>query len=170
MNLPSPAHRLMHTMSGFWNARNQRERVMLSAAFVAVALSLFYALLIEPAVAGRKHLSKDLPLLRQQVAQLQAMTKQAAAYSGKPVPSVSSVSREMITAGLASKSLKLQSLLLTGDYAKVQLADVSFANTLSWLNEVQSTALLFVVDANVIALNQPDRVDVTLTLRQTGNE
>jgi len=170
MKLPSPANRSLHALSEFWKARNHRERVMLSAAVAAVTLSLLYALLIDPAMAGRRQLDNDLPVLRQQVAQLQAMSKQAADLASKPVPAIAAMSREMITSALARKSLKLQSLLLTGDYAKVQLADVSFANTLSWLDEMQRTALLFVVDANIVALNQPDRVDVTLTLRQTGNE
>jgi general secretion pathway protein M len=59
---------------------------------------------------------------------------------------------------------------LTGDYAKVQLAAVSFASMLAWLDEMQRTAMLAVVDANIVALTQADLVDATLTLRQARNE
>jgi general secretion pathway protein M len=154
----------------FWAVRDVRERAMLYAAFVAVMLGLIYALLIGPALNGRKQLNKDLPLLRQQVAKMQALSKEAAALTGKPSTTVAAITREKIETSLARKGLKLQSLLLTGDYAKVQLAAVSFAGTLSWLDEMQKIALLSVVDANIVALNQPDLVDVTLTLRQAKNE
>jgi len=154
----------------FWAVRDARERAMLYAAFVAVMLGLIYALLIGPALTGRKQLNKDLPLLRQQVAKMQALSKEAAALTGKPATTVAAITREKIETSLARKGLKLQSLLLTGDYAKVQLAAVSFAGTLSWLDDMQKTALLSVVDANIVALNQPDLVDVTLTLRQARNE
>jgi hypothetical protein len=35
---------------------------------------------------------------------------------------------------------------------------------------MQKTALLSVVDADIVALNQPDLVDATFTLRQASNE
>ena len=154
----------------FWAARDARERAMLSAAFVAVMLGLIYALLVEPALTGRKRLYNELPLLRQQVAQMQALTKQAAALSGKPAATAAAISREQIEASLARKSLKLQSLLLTGDNVKVQLAAASFSGTLSWLDEMQKTAQLSVLEANIVALDQPDRVNAAFTLRQARNE
>ena len=154
----------------FWRRRDTRERAILTAATVAMAFALAYALLIAPALAGRKQMSKDLPLLRQQVAQMQAWSKQAESLSGKPVATVTAMNRENIESSLSRNGLKLKSLLLTGDYAKVQLGSVPFSGTLSWLEEMQKTALLFVVDASIVALDQPDRVDVTLTLRQTRNE
>ena len=170
MNLTGLPKLSRQSFSEFWAVRDVRERAMLSAASVAVMLVLIYALLVDPALTGRKQLNKDLPLLRQQVAQLQVLSKEAAALAGKPATIVAAISREKIETSLARKGLKLQSLLLTGDYAKVQLAAVSFAGTLSWLEEMQKTALLSVVDANIVALNQPDLVDVTLTLRQARNE
>ena len=170
MNLTGLPKLSRQSFSEFWAVRDVRERAMLSAAFVAVMLGLIYALLVDPALTGRKRLNKDLPLLRQQVAQLQVLSKEAAALAGKPATIVAAISREKIETSLARKGLKLQSLLLTGDYAKVQLAAVSFAGTLSWLDDMQKTALLSVVDANIVALNQPDLVDVTLTLRQARNE
>ncbi len=60
--------------------------------------------------------------------------------------------------------------MLTGDFAKVQLASVSFAGTLNWLDDMQKTALLSVVDASIVALAQPDMVNATFTLRQQRNE
>ena len=170
MNLTGLLDNARLSFSEFWTARDARERVMLTAAAAVVSFGLIYALLIAPALTGRERLKRNLPQLRQQVAQLQALAKQAEALSVKPATAVIALSRENIEAALARSSLKPQSVLSTGDYAKVQLAAVSFAGTLSWLNDMQNTALLYVVEANIVALAQADRVDATLTLRQARNE
>ena len=170
MNLTGLLDRSRQSFSEFWAMRDARERAMLSAAAIMALFGLIYALLIDPALTGRAQLNRDLPLQSQQVAQLQALSKEAAVLSGMPAPAVAPISRKMIETALARNGLKPQSLLLTGDYAKVQLTAVSFAGTLAWLDEMQKTAMLSVVDANIVALTQADLVDVTLTLRQARNE
>ena len=170
MNLTGLLDRSRQSFSEFWAMRDARERAMISAGAMAVVLGLIYLLLIAPALTGRERLNQNLPLLRQQVAQLQALSKEAAVLSAMPAPAVAPISREIIQTALARNGLKPQSLLMTGDHAKVQLAAVSFASTLAWLDEMQKTAMLSVVDANIVALTQADLVDVTLTLRQARNE
>jgi general secretion pathway protein M len=170
MNPAGPLKLAYHSFSEFWARRDGRERSMLTAAAVVIVFAIIYALLIAPALTGRKQLSKDLPLLRQQVAQMQALSKQAEALSGMPVTSVTVMSRENIEASLVRHGLKLQSLLLTGDYAKVKLGSVSFSGTLSWLEEMQKSSRISVVDASIAALDQPDLVDATMTLSQVRNE
>lgn len=158
------------SLSEFWIARDAREHTMLVAAAVVIAFGLIYALLIDPALAGRNQLNKNLPVLRQQAAQLQALAKEAAALSGKSAAPVAVMSGESIEAALLRKGLKPQNVTLAGGVARVQLVAVSFSGTLNWLDEMQKTAQLSVVDANIVALAQPDMVDVTLTLRQHRNE
>lgn len=166
MKLADLLNQPIQWFSEFWTVRNTRERMLLAMAAAIMALGLTYALLIDPALTGRDQLNKNLPVLRLQVAQLQALSKQAAALSEKPVPTVATISKENIDAALARKGLKSQNVTLTGDFAKVQLTAVSFASTLDWLSDMQKTAGLSVVDANIVALAQPDMVNVTLTLRQ----
>jgi general secretion pathway protein M len=170
MNLTSLMDRTSLSFSEFWAVRDARERAMLSVAALVATLGLFYALLINPALSGRERLSKDLPVLRQQVAQMQAMAKETAALSRKPAAPVIALSRENLEAALSRNGLKPQNVMLTGDFAKVQLAAVSFSGTLNWLDDMQKTALLSVTDANIVALAQPDMVNVTITLRQPAHE
>lgn len=171
MSLKSLLNQAKQSSSEFWAVRDARERSMLTAAAVVVTLSLTYAMLIAPALAGREQLGKNLPLLRQQVAQLQALSKEAAALSGKSAPAgMAAMTQESIEAALGRRGLKPQNVILTGDLAKVQLASVSFPDTLGWLADMKNTTLLSVVDANIVALPSPDMVDVTLTLRQQRNE
>lgn len=170
MSLNSLLNQSRQSFAEFWAARNARERMMLAAAATVATLGLIYAAMIDPALAGRERLRNDLPVLRQQVAQLQALSKEVSALSEKPAPSTTAMTRESIEAALARNGLKPQSVILTGDHAKVQLAAVSFAATLAWLDDIQKSAPLSVVEANIVALAQTDTVDATLTLRQPGNE
>jgi general secretion pathway protein M len=156
---------LKQTVSTFWGERNQRERNMLSAAMIVVVLGLFYMLLIDPALSGRKDLEKKLPALRQQAAEVQAMAKEASGLVGKTAAPVTTVTKESLEASLARKGLKAQSVSVTGEIVKVQLSSASFAGTIDWLNEMQRTARLSVVDANIDSQAQPDTVNATLTLR-----
>ena len=159
-----------HSSSEFWAARNARERAMLGIAALVVIFGLYYALLIDPALAGRKRLNDDLPVLRQQVAQMQAMAKETATLSVKPAIPQVVLSRENVEAALVRNGLKPQSVMVTGDYAKVQLAAASFSGTLHWLDDMQRTMLIAVTDVNIVALDQPDMVNATFTLRQQRNE
>ncbi|MGA7750699.1 MAG: type II secretion system protein GspM [Gallionella sp.] len=164
MNLTGLLDKSRLSLSEFWAVRDARERAMLAVAGLVVTFGLIYALLIDPALSGRDRLNKSLPMLRQQVAQMQALSKEAAALSGKTAAPSIAMSKENIDAALARNDLKPQSVMLTGDFAKVQLTAASFAGTLNWLDNMQKTALLSVVDANIVALAQPDMVNATFTL------
>lgn len=157
------------TFPEFWAMRDARERAMLALAALVAISGLAYAALIDPALTGRDQLHKNLPVLRQQAAQLQALSKEAAALSEKPALPLMVMSRENIEATLARNGLKPQSVVLTGGFVKVQLAAASFSGTLNWLDEMQKTALLSVADANIAALAQPGMVNATFTLRQNRN-
>lgn len=178
MNLAGLLNQFRQSFSEFWTVRDARERAMLAVAALVVTLGLTYVLLIDPALAGRDRLNKNLPVLRQQVAQMQALAKEAAALSGKSASALAgksaapliTMSKENIEAALARNDLKPQNVMLTGDFAKVQLTAASFAGTLNWLDDMQKTALLSVVDANIVALAQADMVNATFTLRQQRND
>ena len=173
MSLASLFEQSRQSFSEFWMVRNARERAMLAVTALVVAFSLAYVLLIAPALFGREQLNKNLPKLRQQVAWMQALSKEAATLSGKAGLSASAsstapltISREVIDATLARNGLKAQNVMLTGDFVKIQFASVSFSGTLHSLDDMQKNALLFVVDANTVALAQPDMINATFTLHQ----
>ena len=170
MNLTGLLDKSRQSILELWEVRDARERAMLAAAALAATFGMAYALLIDPALAGRGQLSKNLPVLRQQVAQMQVLSKEAAALSGKPVAPQITMSKENIETILARNGLKPQSVMLIGDNAKVQLTAVSFVGTLNWLDDMQKNTLASVTDANIVALVQPDMVNATLTLRQPRNE
>jgi len=159
------------SLSAFWSERNKREQNMLTAAAAVVVLGLLYILFIDPALSGRADLEKRLPQLRQQAAEVQALSKDASALGSKttsaPPPAMT---RESIETSLSRKGLKAQSVTVSGELAKLQLNGVPFSATTEWLAEMQKTARMSVVEAVVEAQQQPDMVNANLTLRQQRGE
>lgn len=166
MNLPDMLKQARITVMEFWAARAPRERTILGVGAAVVALALVQLLLVDPALSGRKKLNRDLPTLRQQLAQLQALAKEAAALSASSPAALPVISRESIEAALTRGGLTPQSVTVNGNIAQVKLSSASFSGLLNWLDEVQQDARLAVLDANIVALPQPDRVDAVLSLRQ----
>ena len=163
---PSRAGGLKQSFTTFWNERNRREQNMLLVALVVVVFGLIYALLIDPAVSGRADLKNRLPALRQQAAEVQALAKQVATMDRKAAVSVPMPTRESVEASLARKGLQAQNLTLSGEMVRLQLNNASFASLADWLTEMQRTARLSVAEANITALEQIDRVNAVLSLRQ----
>lgn len=157
------------SMSAFWGARNKRERIMLCAAIVVVGLGLFYALLIDPALSGRKELERRLPALRQQAAEVQALAREAQNMknAAKPAPPLT---RESMESSLGAKGLKAQNLAVNGEMVKVQFKSASFSSIVAWLADIQRGSRVTVVDAVVEAQAQPDTVNANMTLRQARGE
>lgn len=157
---------LGESATAFWNARNERERSIVLIGATALVLFLIYAICFGPALSGRATLSKDLPALRQQLAEVQSLAKQAGELSSATTPDPEPITQENIAASLSSHGMKPQSLAVTNDLVRVQLNPVAYSSLLDWADEQQKNLRLTVVDANFIALPQTDMVNATLTLRQ----
>ena len=162
--------RLRQAVLLFLAARDRRERIMLGWGAAALALALVYALLIDPALGGRAQLRKSLPDLHQQVAELQVLASEAAALGDKAAAPALAVSKQSIETSLARSGLVAQSVVVTGDFVKVQLAAAPFAGIVGWLNDMQTGARLAVSEAAVTALAEPGSVNATLTLQRRQSE
>jgi general secretion pathway protein M len=64
--------------TALWLARTEQERRFLAIGGAVVLAALLYLLLVDPAIEGRAQLRRQLPQLRQQAAELQAMAQEAA--------------------------------------------------------------------------------------------
>lgn len=170
MSSSSILGQLRQSFATFWNDRTERERKQLALAGAVIVLALIYLLLIDPALTGRKQLGKSLPDLRREAAELQAMSTDAAALANATPPVVQEMSKESLEAGMAAKGLKAQNVAVTGNLAKIQLSSISYASLVAWLDDVQKTARVIVVEASIIAQPQADTVNATLSLQQQKNE
>jgi general secretion pathway protein M len=170
MNLAGTIGQLRERALAYWMARTEQERKYLAVGAAVVLLALAYVVLVAPALEGRAGLQRSLPQLRQQAAQLQAMSAEATALQGQAVPQVAPMTRETLTSSLTARGITPQSLAMTGEYAKLQLTNVSFANLVDWLDAQRRENRVAVQEAAVTGLATAGQVDASLTLHQnTGN-
>jgi len=152
--------------TAYWIARTEQERRYLAAGFGAVLMALVYMGLIEPAVEGRAQLQRSLPALRQQAAQLASMADQARALAGQPPVPVTPMTRETLMASLTARGITPASLTLTGEFARLQVTGVSFANLVAWLDAQRRENRIAVQEGTFSAQDPAGQVDANLTLRQ----
>ena len=157
-------------VAAFWNDRSVKERKQMLAIGSVVLAALIYLLLLEPALSGRTQLRKALPDLRQKSVEMQQLAQQAAALGANVAPAPPLLSKDSIEAGLTAKGLKAQSVVVTEEVVRVQLNTASFAALIEWLDEMQKTARLSVLDSTITALPGSDTVSATLTMRQQKSE
>jgi general secretion pathway protein M len=166
MSLASTIGQWRSRALAYWVARTDQERKFLAAGAAVLLLALVYLLLVAPALEGRAQLRRSLPQLRQQAAQLQALAQEASALNGQPVPQVPPMTRETLLASLATHGLTAQPPSMTGEYAKLQLSNASFANLVMWLDALRRENRIAVQDAVFTALPAAGQVDASLTLHQ----
>lgn len=166
MSLATTIAQYRERANALWLARTEQERRFLTVGGAVVLLAVLYLLLVDPAVEGRAMLRRQLPQLRQQAAELQAMAQEAGALARAPATQTPPITREAVDTSLSSRGLKPQSLAMTGEYIKLQLNNVPFAGLATWLDEQRRANRVLVQDATVTALPTAGQVDASLTLRQ----
>jgi general secretion pathway protein M len=166
MSAASSLAQLRERLGVYWLARTDKERRMLSIGGAVAAIALVYSVFIDPALTGRARLQKDLPQLRQQSAQLKAMAREAGELGSQPVLQVTPMTKEGLTASLSALGMTPQSASITGEYARIQLTGVSFANLVSWLDAQRRESRISVQEATITAQTPAGQVDATLSLHQ----
>ncbi|GAA4022232.1 type II secretion system protein GspM [Actimicrobium antarcticum] len=165
-NFSANLNRLRDAAAAFWNDRSTKERKQLLIIGSVILAALIYLLLIDPALSGRAQLRKSLPELRQKAAEIQQLSRDAVALAANPAPPPPVITKESMEASLAARGLKPQSVVVTDEVIRLQLTSASFAALIGWLDEVQKTMRLSVIDTTITALTASDMVNATLTLRQ----
>lgn len=157
-------------LSLYWLARTEQERKYLTVGGATLVGALVYMLFIGPAVDGKAKLNKQLPQLRVEAATMQALAQEAGELASRPAPAVSPMTRESLTASLTARGITPASLVITGEFAKLQLNGVAFANLYSWLDAQRRENRIGVEDIAATAGTPEGQVDVQLTLRQNTGE
>ena len=166
MSLKTGMATVVQASSRYWAERNLREQRMLLAGMAAILAALIYLLLVSPAQTGIARYNRSLPELRQQVAQLQALTQEAVSLPQGDAGAASvPLTREGLDASLQRRGLKAE-VSVSGETVRLQFAGASFSNLTEWLNEVRAGFQLAVSEATVTAQPTPDIVNASLVLRQ----
>ena len=156
--------KLRTNFNAFWQQCSARERQMLRLGAGVCLLLLLFLVFFNPALNARSQLNRTLPVLRMQAAQLQGLAAQMAQL-GKAQNPAMPLTRENINTVLLRHNLKANNVVLSGDQLKLSLDKVSFAAVVNLQDELQRSAHLVVEEAHVEALDAPDMVNATLSLR-----
>ena len=151
----------------FWMARTEQERQFLAVGGVVLALGLFYGVLLDPALTGRAKLATELPLKRQQAAEMQSLAREAVSLRGQTNVAPPAMTRESLVASMTAQGLAAPTVNITGEYAKVQLTNVPFAAVVTWLEAARVDSRITVQDANFVAQDVAGMVNGNITLRQS---
>lgn len=142
----------MESFIQWWRTLAIRERRLLIGAVAVVLTALVYLLAFEPAWVGRQKLARELPELRSQVAQMDALASEARRVSGMAAAVESSATiRRSIEASIAAAGLKpfLASGNFQGELVEVRFNAVPFAQLAGWVDSTIRETRVRVVDANV---------------------
>jgi general secretion pathway protein M len=149
-----------------WQSRTLRERrVLLIGAALLMALLSWW--LIDLSISARKKIQQQLPVLRAQSAQMQALAKEISALPAS-APAALPLSQQELERWLTDSGLKAQQITVADNIVTLNLSDASFSALTEWLQKMQREQRLFVTEVNVTARERLDRVDVTLSLQRSS--
>lgn len=170
MSAVSAIAQLKDQLALYWLARTEQERKYLTIGAATVLGALVYMLFISPALEGRAKLNAQLPALRVEAARMQALALEAGELARQPAPQVTPMTRESLTASLTARSITPASLVMSGEFVKLQVTGVSFANLYSWIDAQRREHRIDVQEIGVTAGSPAGQVDASMTLRQNLGE
>jgi general secretion pathway protein M len=161
---------LRDQLSLYWLARTEQERKYLTVGGATVLGALVYMLFIAPPLEGRAKLNAQLPALRLEASKMQALALEAGDLARQPPLAVTPMTRETLTASLTARSLAPASLVMSGEFAKVQFNGVPFAGLYAWLDAQRRENRVEVQEIGVTASTPAGQVDASITLHQNTGE
>ncbi|HWS76630.1 MAG TPA: type II secretion system protein GspM [Quisquiliibacterium sp.] len=157
----------------YWRGLAARERRLVGAAAVTVALAVVYLALFEPAWEGRRKLGAEIPVLRAQLAQVTALGDEARKLGAMPATAGSiealrsSLEQSVKAAGMAPK---LAAFEVSGELFELRFKDVLHAPWLEWLDTTLRETRLRVATVSVTREAAPGVVSVRLVLEAPPRE
>lgn len=150
----------------FWAARDRRERVILAAGGVLLAVALLYVYAWQPVVRERTRLEASLPTLRVQLQEMRAGAQEAEALKRVPKLATLSIDAAMRQAGTeaALSATAAQTAIIDAAHTRVTMQAVSFEQWLRWITALQAHYRVRVESCRIEALPQPGAVRVEATL------
>jgi general secretion pathway protein M len=156
------------TIREAWDRRSARERSVLAAGAIALAVLLFVALAWIPLERTRARLEREVPELRASVAALQRDADEVRRL--RAMPPVATAAGQPLSS-LAAGGLAAPPgarLTLAGDrHLKLAGDDVGFAALLEWLSSTAAAQGLRVESARLEARPEPGRVRAEITLARS---
>lgn len=141
---------MLEKVIALWSGLSARDRRMLTILLVFTALVLTWMVCLEPALNGSARLSRDLPKLRADLAQVDQYAREAQqtavaaqASTESPLELKARLQRSLDETGLASSVAQLD---LNGRNIEARFNTVEFERWLYWLDAAVRDTRLRLVD------------------------
>lgn len=154
----------------FWSARDPREQAILAGGATVLGLVLIYSVLWEPAADGRARLSRSLPAMRAELAEMETLAQEARGLNASPAPALrGDALTQALQDSLGKYGLKATRLAAGADNSvQVQLDKVPFGAVAGWLQDVRQQQRLKITDARIVYVGATALVNVSATLQGPG--
>jgi general secretion pathway protein M len=157
-------------MRQWWIGLSRRERMAVAAATLLVGAALVYLLAVEPAWRARARLSAELPRLRAEAVQVDALAAEAKKLRTRTRALESPAqTRAALEKLLAEKQLPAGALREDGERLVLSVKRVDAAAWLAWLKDA-STELPLRISSARIARVAPGLVDAEVALSPAGQK
>lgn len=146
----------------FWQARAPRERQLIAAMAVAVAVLLVWLVALQPALRTLRDTPVELDLLDAQWQQMQlAALESEGLRAAAPVPPAQAADAlRGATERLGSKA----KLVLQGDRATLTFTGIAFEDLRAWLGEARSGARARPIEAQLLKAASGYSGSISVTL------
>jgi type II secretory pathway component PulM len=158
------------SVATLWRSRSARERSLVSAGAVVLAIMVIAALVWLPLERSRVRLNAELPQLRASVAALARDAEEVKRLKAMPatVPANPAPLAPLIAANAWARDLPGVQLTVPDEkHVRITAADVSFTALLDWLATARAAHGLRVESARIDALPLAGRVRAELTLARS---
>jgi general secretion pathway protein M len=157
-------------MRGWWQGLGQRERALVAAAAALALAAALYLIAIEPAWKTRARLETDLPLLRAQAAEVEAMALEAKLLARRAAaPSSAAAIKASLEQSLAAAQIREARVSATDErrlLVSVQSAPVT--PWLAWLEQATRESRLRIARAQISRTPARGIVDAEVTFERTA--
>lgn len=157
---------LLNSFAMVWEARNQREKLLLAFVAVLLAVLLGWLVFINPALHGRAYWQRQLVVMQDDLSHMRYLMTEIGKLPVRTKSSLSVVSREKLESNLSDKGLQADNLEIADNHVKARFIDISFASFTELLHQWHTTSQLVVEDITVTARDRIDRVDAHVILKQ----
>jgi type II secretory pathway component PulM len=155
----------MSGLGDWWSARGARERRVIGAAVVTLALAAALVLWLD-AERTRARLAGELPRLRASIAALERDAAEVQRLRAMPAVQAGGAS-PLVTLATNGGGLPGARISVLDDRRVKVTGEIAFGSLLEWLRNAQATHGMRVEQARLEALSAPGRVRADLLLSRT---
>lgn len=165
---------LLERMVSAWGAMQVRERRLVLAGLGVGLVAILYLLAFEPAWLGRKRLLTDLPAMRSQLSQVEALAGEARQLSGQTAQPVETTQqlKNVLEQSIDAAGLRthVAQIAASGELIDLRFKGVPFDAWLSWFDTALRETRLRAVDVAIERESVPGVVTLRATLESARRE